>query len=170
MNVTLDATTPADRPVLDNLWQLYVHDFSEHMDLPLGDDGRFQSRAFEPYWADPWRHAFLLRVDGALGGLVLAQEQSRLTGASGVNDMVEFFVVRGHRRRGVGRLAAFAAFDRFRGPWEVRQQPTSVAATAFWRRIIGEYTGGAFEDLAWKDDTWTGTVQRFTSAGRVMPT
>jgi predicted acetyltransferase len=166
MNVTLAPTTPADHVVLDNLWQLYVHDFSEQMDLPLRDDGRFEGRAFDAWWVDPWRHAFLLRVDGGLAGFALIEERSRLTGASGVHDMVEFFVARGHRRRGVGRRAAIAAFERFRGPWEVRQQPTSVAATAFWRRVIGAYTGGDFEDIAWSDGAWTGTVQRFTSAGR----
>jgi len=41
-----------------------------------------------------------------------------------------------------------------------------VAGTAFWRRVIGAYTGGGFEDIAWTDAAWTGTVQRFTSAGR----
>lgn len=166
MNVTLAATTPADRAVLDNLWQLYVHDFSAQMHLPLRDDGRFDGRAFDAYWVDPWRHAFLLRVDGGLAGFALVQARSRLTGAAGVHDMVEFFVARGYRRRGVGRRAALAAFDRFRGPWEVRQQPTSAAATAFWRRVIDAYTGGDYEDLAWRGDAWTGTVQRFTSAGR----
>jgi len=166
MHVTLVPTTPLDRVALDNLWQLYVYDFSEQMDLPLGDDGRFEGRAFDAYWVDPWRHAFLVRVDGALAGFALVQERSRLTGTSGVHDMVEFFVARGHRRRGVGRLAAVAAFDRFRGPWEVRQRPTGVAATAFWRRVIGAYTGNDFEDIAWSDGAWEGTVQRFTSAGR----
>lgn len=166
MNVTLAPTTPTDRVVLDNLWQLYVHDFSEQMHLPLGDDGRFAGRAFDVYWTDPSRHAFLLRVDGGLAGFALVQERSRLTGVSGVQDMVEFFVARGYRRRGVGQRAAVAAFERFRGPWEVRQQPTSVAATTFWRRVIGGYTGGDFEDIAWSDGAWTGTVQRFTSAGR----
>ena len=166
MNVTLAPTTPQDHVALDNLWQLYVHDFSEQMHLPLRDDGRFEGRAFDADGSDPWRHAFLLRVDGGLAGFALIQERSRLTGAAGVHDMAEFFVARGHRRRGVGRRAAIAAFDRFRGPWEVRQRQTSVAATAFWRRVIGTYTGGDFEDIAWSDGAWTGTVQRFTSAGR----
>lgn len=65
MHVTLVPTTPLDRVALDNLWQLYVYDFSEQMDLPLGDDGRFEGRAFDAWWVDPWPHAFLVRVDGA---------------------------------------------------------------------------------------------------------
>jgi hypothetical protein len=85
MHVTLAPTTPADHVVLANLWQLYVHDFSEHMDLPLRDDGRFEGRAFDAWWVDPWRHAFLLRVDGGLAGFALIEERSRLTGASGVH-------------------------------------------------------------------------------------
>jgi predicted acetyltransferase len=161
VNVTLAPAAPEDRAVLDNLWQLYVYDFSEMMDLALRDDGRFEGRAFDAYWVDPWRHPFLLRVDGALAGFALVHAGSRLTGDVEVFDMVEFFVARRYRRCGVGRRAACAVFDRFPGRWEVRQHPSNAGATAFWRRVIGGYTEGDYEELAWSDPSWTGTVQRF---------
>ena len=37
----------------------------------------------------------------------------------------------------------------------------SVAATAFWRRVIGQYTLGAFEETVFDDERWRGPVQRF---------
>jgi len=46
-------------------------------------------------------------------------------------------------------------------PWEVRQVMESVAATAFWRRVIGQYTLGAFEETVFDDERWRGPVQRF---------
>src|SRR6185369_10852615 len=108
------AVTDEERVVLENLFQLYVHDWSEILPLEVGDDGRFTTRALDPYvHRNDGRHAFLLRADGQLAGFVLIAEQSRLTGATGVCDLAELFVMRGHRRRGVGRAAAFAAFDRF---------------------------------------------------------
>jgi predicted acetyltransferase len=60
--------------------------------------------------------------------------------------MSEFFILRGERRRGLGRRAARAVFDRFRGVWEVSQLPGNRPATAFWRSVIQEYTGGGFRD------------------------
>ena len=50
--------------------------------------------------------------------------------------MAEFFVMRKYRRRGIGRQAAADVFARFAGPWQVRQQRSNPAATAFWRRAI----------------------------------
>jgi len=69
-------------------------------------------------------------------------------------------------RRGVGERAAAWLFERFRGPWEVRQRRENQAATAFWRRAIGRYAGGRFEELELDDERWRGPVQRFDSTRR----
>ena len=162
--VSLDPAAESERTALENLWQLYAYDFSAIVGLELGDDGRFEGRPLGAYWVDAWRHPFLLRVDGRLAGFALVHTRSHLTGADDVADMAEFFVARRYRRRGVGRRAAVAAFERFRGKWEVRERATNTAATAFWRGVIGEFTGGDYEDTTWADATWAGPVQRFSSA------
>lgn len=56
---------------------------------------------------------------------------------------------------------AWEIFSRFRGRWEVRQVMENVAATAFWRSVIGQYTSGAFEETLFDDERWRGPVQRF---------
>jgi len=86
--------------------------------------------------------------------------------------MTEFFVLRRFRRHGVGRGAAFAAFDRFEGPWEVRQRLENADATAFWRRTIREYTRGNYEETRWHRPEWSEIVQRFSTAsgeGHLQP-
>ena len=55
-------------------------------------------------------------------------------------------------------------FGRFPGRWEVRQRPENAAATKFWRRVIGRYTGERFVDVQWDDKRWCGPVQRFDAA------
>ena len=87
--------------------------------------------------------------------------QTTLFDDPGVHDMAEFFVVRRHRRRGVGEAAARALFDRFPGRWEVRQTRTNQAATRFWVAVIDRYTRGDFTRLDWDDPRWRGPVQRF---------
>ena len=77
--------------------------------------------------------------------------------------MTEFFVLRRFRRRGVGRAAAFPAFDRFAGPWEVRQREDNPNATAFWRRTIDDYTRGDFEETRWPRPGWSELVQTFST-------
>ena len=163
MNVTIHVATPDDARTLGNLLQLYCYDFSEIIDVEMSEEGVFAVPSLDAYWADGWRHAFLIRVDARVAGFAFIHERSRLTGTAGTFDMAEFFVLRSYRRRGVGGLAAFAAFDKFPGNWEVRQRSANAAATAFWRRAIGTYTGGNFQEVLWNDGTWQGPVQFFSS-------
>jgi predicted acetyltransferase len=161
--ISLIPATRAERPALENLMQLYIYDWSELRLLDVADDGRFPEYPLDAYWEDGGRHPLLLRVDGRLAGFALISEQSRLTGAPGVFDMAEFFVMRRFRRKGVGQRAASMVFDRFKGPWEIRQHDENTAAIAFWRTAIDRYTGGSYREVHWNDATWTGPVQMFSS-------
>jgi len=149
--------------VLQNLAQLYCYDFSEVLEMHVGESGRFSDFDLAPYWLDDSQHPFLLRVEDKLAGFALVAERSKVTGKSGVFDMTEFFVLRRFRRRGVGRAAAFAAFDRFTGVWEVRQREENPDATAFWRRAIGEYTRGHYKEARWERPKWSEIVQTFAT-------
>ena len=60
--------------------------------------------------------------------------------------MSEFFVLRKHRRQGVGRRAVFTLFDRFRGKWEIFELARNATAISFWRRVIGEYGAGRHDE------------------------
>ncbi len=152
-----------ERALLENLTQFYCYDFSEVLDLHVDDDGRFGGVDLTPYWVDEWRHPFLLRIDEKLAGFALISERSKITGTSGVFDVTEFFVLRRFRRHGVGRAAAFAAFDRFGGRWEVRQREENPSATAFWRRTIDAYTRGNYQETRWVRPQWSEIVQTFST-------
>jgi predicted acetyltransferase len=165
VNVLIAAAGPEDQARLVALFELYAYDFSEILGLDVGDDGRFRVPVLDAYWTDPRRHPFLIRVEERLAGFALVQRRSRLTGDEAVHDVAEFFVMRRYRRHGVGERAARWLFGRFRGRWEVRQKPENEAATAFWRRVIGRYSGGRFENVVWDDERWRGPVQRFDSTG-----
>jgi predicted acetyltransferase len=168
------ATTPSispakseERPALENLVQLYCYDFSEMFPLEVGADGRFAAlNDLAPYWVDEWRHPLFILVGRTLAGFALVHERSRLTGAQGVFDMAEFFVMRRYRRQGVGRAAAFRLFETFQGPWEVRQRRENPAATSFWRKVIAGYTNGDFQESDLHGPEWTGVVQRFWRGAR----
>jgi predicted acetyltransferase len=160
---SMTPATEDERTVLENLVQLYVYDWSELLHFEIGANGRFDDFPLDAYWLDDWRHPFLLRVGDDLAGFALIEERSKVTDNRGVFDMTEFFVLRRFRRRGVGLAAAFAAFDRFKGPWEIRQREENPAATTFWRRAIGDYTRGNYQDMRWDRPEWTELVQTFST-------
>lgn len=164
--ISLSPASKEDQATLTNLMQLYAYDWSELRPLEVGEDGRFEDYPLDVYWQDPWHHPFLLRVEGKLAGFALVSGRSRLTGSEGVFDLAEFFVMRRYRRRGVGLAAACAAFDRFGGPWEVRQREDNPEATAFWRVVVARYTDGKYQETRWNDATWVGPVQMFSARSR----
>jgi predicted acetyltransferase len=165
MGTIVSPASAADESVLRNLVQLYAYDFADIMGWDIPESGRFPDAIVDGCFDGSWRHPFLVRAAGTLAGFAIVDARSRLSGDEGVFDMAEFFVARTVRRRGVGSAAARALFDRFGGRWEVRQTAANLPALAFWRRVIRDYTGGAFSETFLDTDVWRGPVQTFVCPG-----
>ena len=136
--VELIPALPEDTTILANLLELYVHDFSEFLNLEIGGDGRFGYPPLPLYWSEPGRHPFMVRMNGKLAGLILVKRLAD----DAAWDMAEFFILRGYRRRGIGTQAAHAVWRRLTGPWQVRVMQSNVTAQRFWIRAISEFAGG----------------------------
>ncbi len=164
MNVELVAATRDELPILENLAQLYQYDFSEFAFDDVDGYGLFGIVGFETLFDKDEPHAFLVKVDGRLAGFATAYR-----GASFRDPklelwwMDEFFVMRKYRHKGVGEIVAREVFDRLPGAWEVGQIASNKSAQQFWRRVIGRYTDGDYEEITMDDHRWRGTVQYFTS-------
>jgi predicted acetyltransferase len=140
--------TPAAREeqaVLSNLFQLYIHDFTDFVEQPLRSDGRFDYDPLPQYWGEPDRFPFIVRVDAKLAGFALVRRGSDFTGSPEVWDMADFFVVRGVRGKGVGCSVAKSIWQQFPGAWEVRVITTNVPARQFWTKAISRFLGKAIE-------------------------
>ncbi len=166
----VDVTVAAahERAALENLFQLYIHDFSEHwFDRPEGElraDGRFEDYPLDPFWAESDHVPLLLRLNGHLVGFALLDRESHLGGVVDRN-MAEFFIVRKHRRGRVGTAAAQAIFSRYPGRWETAIVRRNVAALAFWRKAVTEHP--AVQDVVETDlvtPAWNGPVLSFRIA------
>ena len=159
--VTLSEVTQETLPVLRNMFTVY---FSE---LSQWDDGLALNEYGLPVWsafggAPPRTHdecaaynwwirdacrCFLILADGHTAGFVIVNSGPQFL-PDGVDfDILDFFVAHKYRRRGIGRLAARAAFDLFHGRWEVVQLAGNAPAIAFWNHVVGDYTGGKYERL-----------------------
>ncbi len=75
-HIEIHPATPEQEPILGNLLELYIHDFSEFAFLELGADGRFGYPGLPLYWCDPSRFPFLIYADGKLAGLALVKKES----------------------------------------------------------------------------------------------
>jgi len=125
VEVTLAARE--DEPILANLLELYIHDFSEFHELDIGADGRFGYSSLPLYWSVRGRYPFLVRIDGKLAGLALVKKGGGVSGNAEAWDMAEFFILR--------------------GPWEVRVMESNVPALHFWRRAISTFRGEGIQPV-----------------------
>lgn len=141
LKIEVTAASLEQEPVLANLLELYLHDFSDFHDLEIGPDGRFGNQYLDLYWTDPRRFPFLIYVNLKLAGFVLVQSISQSDAAKW--DVAEFFVMRGFRRRATGTRAALDVFARFPGPWQVRVMQSNAPACAFWSRAVHAFAGDA---------------------------
>lgn len=150
--------TAADRLPLYRMLELYQHDLSDLWDQDLDLHGEY-GYELDRYLGDPLCQAFVFVVGGRYAGFALVDDAVRVPG--GERWMAQFCVLKKYRRHGIGRLAARCVFERLPGRWQVGQMIGNATALAFWRRVIGEFTNGAFTD-AWLDgDHWRGSLQCF---------
>ncbi len=148
--------TRDEMPILANLFELYAHDFSEFHAIEPGPDGRFGYPELPRYWNEAGRFPFLIKVGGQLAGFVLARRIAQTSANDDVWDVAEFFVLRAHRRRGVGKEAAQRVWRRFPGSWQVRVMRSNQTARGFWERAIAEFGGEAISSNSIKkaDEMW----------------
>lgn len=166
-DVRLERATPAEAPLLANLLELYIHDMSEIFPIELGPDGRFGYDRLPLYWSEPEkRHAFLIRSGAQIAGFAFATVGSPATDDPADLDVAEFFVLRRHRRSGVGRMAAMALWDQLPGRWIVRVSQANRAGIPFWSEAVRAYTGGVFHEWTRPGDPNPWRVFSFTSPRR----
>jgi predicted acetyltransferase len=144
-DVVLEAATASDAVLLSNLLELYIHDLSAAFpSVELGSDGRFGYSKLALYWSEPDRRfPFLIKSGSHVAGFALATRGSPASNDPNVFDVAEFFVIRRHRRSGLGRRAAMLLWNRLRGSWIVRVSEGVPGAVLFWRSVVAEFTSGA---------------------------
>lgn len=163
-DVTLHIVEPAQRPVLENLFQLYTHDFSEFWSGAqageLQEDGRFPAYApLDSYWTDADRTALFVRVEGFLAGFALINRVSH-SGLPVDHAVAEFWIARKHRRFGVGLAAATRILAHRPGQWEMAVARRNAGALPFWRKVAIEVAGPSVEEVDRDDALWNGPIVR----------
>lgn len=158
--MTLDcrAACADDFPALAQMLELYQHDLSDIWPQDLDAQGRFGYDLTRHRQGVGW-HAHVATWNDCYAGFALVSP-AWVTRAEGAW-MEQFFVLRRHRRSGVGQALARHAIQSHPGLWEVGQMPANLGAQAFWRRVIGDITAGHFEEVQVTQGAWQGVVQRF---------
>ena len=150
MNVELQIIPEAQRALLHNLMEKYLHDFSAYDGEDVDEQGLYGYKYTDQYFIDADRYPLVIREDGKIAGLVLVRRASGFD-EDPAHSLAEFFVMRKYRRKGGGTRAALLAFAQFPRKWEVSQDPNNADSILFWQRVVGELTDGNFEQIVNSD-------------------
>jgi len=146
MSIQLINASAEHQPVIANMMQFYMYDFSEYTGSDLETNGLFADYPhLDDYWEkDEQRFAYIIQREEKHAGFILvrfieSQEKKYFS-------IAEFFILRKYQRKGLGRIVANLIFDLYRGPWEVYQMEANKPAQVFWRKVIHDYTHGQFNE------------------------
>jgi predicted acetyltransferase len=149
-SVEVKRATIGEKLVLRHLVQLYSYDFTEFDGVDADEQGLYRYDYFDHYWTEEKRHPYLVRVDGKVAGFVFVKVERKDDGTP-YTYMAEFFIMKKYRGQGIGQTVAFHLFDLYPGEWQVSEIAKNYPAQAFWRKIIGRYTDGQFEEEVMED-------------------
>jgi predicted acetyltransferase len=162
------AGSGAERTRLDNLFELYVHDFTDFLapeQMPvLRENGSFGPHGgmLDRYWDEADRSVWFIRADGALAGFALLNKHGHFD-VPIEHNMGEFFVARPFRRHGVGLTATIRLLTDFPGVWEVAIGARNIPAQKFWPKAVRQARISNLQTLQGDGVRWTGPVLRFNA-------
>ena len=146
MKVSVRSAKEHEKDILDNLLQLYLHDFSEFSSQETDSRGRFTYPYLDHYWQDPQRFPFIIYVESNIAGFALVRREEDPDTGEPITEMTEFFILRMFRNRGIGNKAAVKLWNSFQGKWRVQVLNKNKRAYPFWKNAISRYTNDASEE------------------------
>jgi predicted acetyltransferase len=158
MHLDIQLARAEDFAALEQLLELYQYDLSDIWTQDLDVDARYGFDLTRHLRAEHSR-AYIARSGAQYVGLALVAP-ALVTRTEGTW-MEQFFILKRYRRSGAGRALARHVLFSHPGLWEIGQMPGNAAATAFWRRVIGEVTGERFVERQVTAGWWQGLVQQF---------
>ncbi|MBC8163359.1 MAG: hypothetical protein H7Z42_19280 [Roseiflexaceae bacterium] len=154
---------PETQPLIERLYQLFLSELASLRGHTPGQAAPPAMPALQCYWQDVGYAPFLLVNAGQLAGFALVSPHSRIHATYNGCACEVLFVLRPHRRRGIGQFAAQALFGSYPGFWEVSAEATNTPGSTFWRATVDRYTNGRYHETWLQNTIWRGPVQSFTS-------
>jgi len=141
---------PADRLWIQSVYRDYLDDLNPGTGLfpALGEIGHREPDQIAHWFGDPNTFPLVILKGSEPVGFARVLRATPVPPPRPRTDyrMAEFFITRARRRLGVGRSAVELILNRFAGRWEISEYLRNADAVRFWRRVVGGYTRGNFQE------------------------
>lgn len=134
MNVTVSKVKLQDKPILANLLEKYLYEFSQYDGCQFDNQGLFQYKYLDNYWTEDKRFPYFIHVDGKLAGFALINSIAECDEKCDWS-VAEYFVGYQFRNKGVGTRAILQIFARHKGTWHIKYHCKNIVSVGFWNKI-----------------------------------
>lgn len=159
MPLELRKALPHDFPAIQHMLELYQYELSDIWPQDADPEARY-GYDLERHRQDERFHAHVALQESQYVGFALVAP-AVVTRKEGCW-MEQFFILKRYRHAGAGLALATHVLSCHPGAWEVGQMPANHAAQAFWRKVIGDLTGGEYTEVQVTEGWWQGVVQQFS--------
>ena len=138
-DITIVEATLEQQELYRNLVNLQYHDLSEFRDnFDIQEDGRFEwgfAACFKPN--NEHHHPLLIMSKNRIVGFLIF---SVFKGKHPEVDfqLVEMFVLKMYRKKGIGKTAIQLIFDEFKGRYHLDVAESNLSAIKFWEYLISD--------------------------------
>jgi len=141
MDIVLEKVEECKKDVLYRLLQYSLFEESLSDQNDMNEDALFEYPWFENYFTEEGRDACFIKEQGTGKLLGFVMMNTYVQKCDSGHSIAEFMVLPKFRRNKIGKKAAFACFERYRGNWEVSPSCGSEQAYLFWKNVMNEYVG-----------------------------
>lgn len=138
-----------DKSILQNLFQLYMHDITASLSMDVNEHGLFEYNYIDYYFTENNRYAYLIYINNNIGGFALIDDEFMVLNPNENTpcfDFSEMFILNSYKRKGYGEIVANQIFEIHKGYWEIRPVPRSEGAKKFWLKVVKNYTKNNFKE------------------------
>ena len=152
--VHLVAADDAQKPVFQNLIQLYLYDMATQSEFPLDAMGRYEYDCLDRFW----EHPYLVKRNGVIVGFCLVISHCPIRERTPCWFIAEFCILRPYQRSGVGRAALNSVLEKHPGDWEISWGTDNEPANGFWRAVLPDLSDSrsvSFDGADWTSVAFT---------------
>ncbi|WP_216831555.1 GNAT family N-acetyltransferase [Alkalihalobacterium elongatum] len=138
MGITLKEVLETEKPILRNLYSLYLHDLSKFTSyIDIGADGLFEYEDLEKFWEIDGISPYFIKMEDSIIGFILLLERPFLKKSNdfGINDI---FILNKYKGKGLGKQTIKKIFQEKQGKYFVIELIKNKPAVSFWKKIYSE--------------------------------
>ena len=144
--------------ILENLFQLYIHDISKELPWDCNQEGIFEAYSLNDWFDNPENFGYLIYVEDKLAGFVMVDKEFKvLENRPSHYDLSEIFILNNYKGKGLASSVVKQVFDMHKGNWECRPVPKSISALTFWEKVFANNFSYKVTKHEWKENRFAFT-------------